>query len=70
LVRKIKEGEVTADLSEFLTKGANADVAAIDPQAMPVKAKGRFGSSDMDARYAGGTNTTGTRFQRCGPICY
>lgn len=34
-VRKIKEGEVTADLFGFLTTEANVEVAAIHPQAMP-----------------------------------
>jgi putative SOS response-associated peptidase YedK len=35
-VRKVKEGEVTADLFGFLTTDANAEVAAAHPQAMPV----------------------------------
>ena len=35
-VRKIREGEVTADLFGFLTTDANAEVAAVHPQAMPV----------------------------------
>jgi putative SOS response-associated peptidase YedK len=35
-IRKIKEGEVTADLFGFLTTDANAEVAAVHPQAMPV----------------------------------
>ena len=35
-VRKVKEGEVTADLFGFLTTDANAEVAAVHPQAMPV----------------------------------
>ena len=35
-VRKIKEGEVTADLFGFLTTNANAEVAIVHPQAMPV----------------------------------
>ena len=34
-VRKVKEGEVTADLFAFLTTDANADVAPIHPKAMP-----------------------------------
>jgi putative SOS response-associated peptidase YedK len=34
-VRKIREGEVTADLFAFLTTEANAEVAAVHPQAMP-----------------------------------
>ena len=34
-VRKIKEGEVTADLFGFLTTEPNAEVAAVHPQAMP-----------------------------------
>ncbi|GHA19641.1 DUF159 family protein [Devosia pacifica] len=34
--RKIKEGEVTADLYGFLTCDPNAEVAAIHPKAMPV----------------------------------
>ncbi|MDV7272071.1 SOS response-associated peptidase family protein [Thioclava sp. A2] len=35
-VRKLKEGEVTAELFGFLTCQANADVAPIHPKAMPV----------------------------------
>lgn len=35
-VRKIKEGEVTADLFGFLTTDPNAEVATVHPQAMPV----------------------------------
>jgi putative SOS response-associated peptidase YedK len=35
-VRKLKEGEVTADLFGFLTTEPNAEVAAIHPKAMPV----------------------------------
>lgn len=35
-VRKVKEGEVTADLFGFLTCEPNADVAPIHPKAMPV----------------------------------
>ena len=35
-VRKIKEGEVTADLYGFLTTDPNAEVATVHPQAMPV----------------------------------
>ena len=35
-VRKIREGDVTADLFAFLTTEANAEVAAVHPQAMPV----------------------------------
>jgi putative SOS response-associated peptidase YedK len=35
-VRKIKEGEATADLFAFLTTEANAEVGAIHPKAMPV----------------------------------
>lgn len=35
-VRKIKEGEVEADLFAFLTTTPNAEVAAIHPKAMPV----------------------------------
>ena len=35
-VRKIKEGEVTADLFGFLTTDPNAEVGAVHPQAMPV----------------------------------
>jgi putative SOS response-associated peptidase YedK len=35
-VRKVKEGEVTADLFGFLTCAPNAEVAAIHPKAMPV----------------------------------
>ena len=34
-VRKIKEGEVTADLFGFLTTDPNAEVASVHPQAMP-----------------------------------
>ncbi len=34
-VRKAKEGEITADLSAFLTTDANAEVGAIHPKAMP-----------------------------------
>lgn len=35
-VRKLKEGEVTADLFAFLTTEANAEVGAVHPKAMPV----------------------------------
>ncbi len=35
-VRKVKEGEVTADLYGFLTTEANKTVGAIHPKAMPV----------------------------------
>jgi putative SOS response-associated peptidase YedK len=35
-VRKIKDGEVTCDLSAFLTAKANADVGAYHSKAMPV----------------------------------
>ncbi len=35
-VRKLKEGEVTADLFGFLTCEPNAEVGAIHPKAMPV----------------------------------
>lgn len=34
-VRKMKEGEVTADLFAFLTTDPNAEVATVHPQAMP-----------------------------------
>jgi putative SOS response-associated peptidase YedK len=35
-VRKVREGEVTADLYAFLTTDPNAEVGAIHPKAMPV----------------------------------
>jgi putative SOS response-associated peptidase YedK len=35
-VRKLKEGQVTADLFGFLTTEANAEVGVVHPQAMPV----------------------------------
>lgn len=35
-VRKVKEGEVTADLYAFLTTDPNAEVKAVHPKAMPV----------------------------------
>jgi putative SOS response-associated peptidase YedK len=35
-VRKLKEGEVTADLFAFLTTEPNKEVAAVHPKAMPV----------------------------------
>jgi putative SOS response-associated peptidase YedK len=35
-VRKVKEGEVTADLFGFLAINPNAEVGAIHPKAMPV----------------------------------
>ena len=35
-VRKLKEGEVTADLFGFLTTEPNAEVGAVHPKAMPV----------------------------------
>lgn len=35
-VRKLKEGEVTADVFGFLTTAPNAEVGAIHPKAMPV----------------------------------
>ena len=35
-VRKVKEGEVRADLFAFLTTTPNAEVASIHPKAMPV----------------------------------
>jgi putative SOS response-associated peptidase YedK len=34
-IRKVKEGQVTADLFGFLTTDPNVEVAAIQPQAMP-----------------------------------
>ena len=34
-IRKLKEGEVTADLFGFLTTEPNAEVGAVHPQAMP-----------------------------------
>jgi len=35
-VRKLKEGEVTADLFGFLTCDPNREVAPVHPKAMPV----------------------------------
>lgn len=35
-VRKLKEGEVNADLYAFLTTDANAEVGVVHPKAMPV----------------------------------
>ena len=35
-VRKVREGEVTADLFGFLTTDPNAEIAVVHPQAMPV----------------------------------
>jgi putative SOS response-associated peptidase YedK len=35
-VRKVRDGQVTADLFAFLTTAPNKEVAAIHPQAMPV----------------------------------
>ena len=35
-VRKLKEGEVTADFYGFLTTEPSAEVAAVHPKAMPV----------------------------------
>ena len=35
-VRKLKEGEITADLFAFLTTEPNAEVGAVHPKAMPV----------------------------------
>lgn len=35
-MRKLKEGEVTADLFGFLTSDPNAEVGAVHPKAMPV----------------------------------
>jgi putative SOS response-associated peptidase YedK len=35
-VRKVKEGEVTADIYAFLTTEPNAEVTPIHPKAMPV----------------------------------
>ena len=35
-VRRVREGEVTADLYAFLTTEPNAEVGAIHPKAMPV----------------------------------
>ena len=35
-MRKLKEGEVEADLYGFLTTEANAEVGAVHPKAMPV----------------------------------
>jgi putative SOS response-associated peptidase YedK len=34
-VRKLKEGEVTADLFGFLTTEPNAEMGAVHPKAMP-----------------------------------
>ena len=35
-MRKVREGEVTADLNAFLTTDPNAEVSAIHPKTMPV----------------------------------
>jgi putative SOS response-associated peptidase YedK len=35
-VRKVREGEITADIFGFLTTKANAEVFAVHPKAMPV----------------------------------
>ena len=35
-IRKVKEGEVTADLFGFLTTDPNAEIGIVHPQAMPV----------------------------------
>jgi putative SOS response-associated peptidase YedK len=35
-VRKVREGEVTADIYGFLTTKPNAEVEAVHPKAMPV----------------------------------
>ena len=35
-VRKVREGEVTADIFGFLTTTPNAEVGAVHPKAMPV----------------------------------
>lgn len=35
-IRKMKEGEITADLFGFLTTEPNAEIATVHPQAMPV----------------------------------
>ncbi len=35
-MRKLKEGEVAADLFGFLTTEPNAEVGAVHPKAMPV----------------------------------
>lgn len=35
-IRKVKEGQITADLFAFLTSEPNAEVGAIHPKAMPV----------------------------------
>jgi putative SOS response-associated peptidase YedK len=35
-VRKVKEGEITADVSAFLTCESNAEVRRVHPKAMPV----------------------------------
>jgi putative SOS response-associated peptidase YedK len=35
-VRKVREGEVTADVFAFLTTSPNAEVGAVHPKAMPV----------------------------------
>lgn len=35
-VRKVKEGEITADLFAFLTTDPNAEVGAVHPKAMSV----------------------------------
>jgi putative SOS response-associated peptidase YedK len=34
-IRKVREGEVTAELFGFLTTEPNAEIAAVHPQAMP-----------------------------------
>ena len=35
-MRKVREGEVTADLYGFLTTTPNAEVGAVHPKAMPI----------------------------------
>ena len=50
--RKVKEGEVNADLFAFLTTGANGAVGAAHPKAMPVTSRPPFPEASP-ARSAG-----------------
>jgi putative SOS response-associated peptidase YedK len=48
-VRKIKEGEITANVFGFLTTQPNAEVWAVHPQAMPEILTAEEGARDLAA---------------------
>jgi putative SOS response-associated peptidase YedK len=48
-IRKVRDGEVTADLFGFLTTEPNAEVAAVHPRAMPAIPDNRRGARSLAA---------------------